>query len=282
MKNLSHFAVLVWVVIFSSCKKDTESSPIKTTDAIRHDTTVYVYPTGYNSANAIAQPNYLGVPVYLEPTTDVISESLQSMINLSMQSRVSMVNTHPQYLATSAINVINVIAKSDLYVTFVSESSAYKNTLAYYTYKTNNPPTFVWGGSDNNAMDQVIYILPNVTSNISNGGLIRGNKVKLGSFSPGTSIGFVLIYNGWTGTGVNSNNMKYYSQDNLNPETVNTLKRHSIMLYDDVDKIYLIGFEDLNRQSTVCDNDFDDVVFYVSSTIPNSISNINVSSSDKP
>jgi len=285
MKNLSHFAVLVWVVIFSSCKKDAELSPTKAVDiAVKHDTTVYVYPTGYNDSNAIAKPINLGVPIYLSPQNDIMNASLLSSINLNLQSGFPIPIKHPEFLASSAVNTINLNATSDIYVTIVSTGTGYNNALAYYTYKTGFPPTKSNGGNAHGAMDSVVFIFPNAIVKGGNtyGGLVPGNKVKLGTFKAGTSIGFLIFVNGWAGTNINTSRTKYYAQDDLNPESVNNLKRHELMLYDDIHQLYLFGFEDQNRLSLSCDNDFNDVVFYVTSNLNNSISNANVVSIVQP
>ena len=278
MKNLLTFGLLACVVISTSCKKGEAINPIPldTQTGIAttpvHDSTYYVYPTGYTAKNAFLAPADLGTPAYLEAKNALVDQSLQSSINALLPSGVSVVSTHPDYVDSGALNIINVVAQTDVYITFVGQSTVYHNTLAYYTYPTGKPPVTNSGGSDNGAMDKITYIFPNVTS----AGLISGNTVKMGNFKPGTSIAFVLIFNGWTGAGINNNNDKFYTQDNLNPETVNTLKRHAILLYNKIDNLFLLGFEDKNRQYGTCDNDFNDVLVYIKGTTANSISKTNV------
>jgi hypothetical protein len=197
---------------------------------------------------------------------------LQSSINTLLPNGVSVANTHPKYVDSVALNTINVVAQTDISVTFVGQSTVYHSTLAYYTYPTGKLPVANSGGSDNGAMDKITYIFPNVTS----AGLTPGNTVKLGNFKPGTSVAFVLIFNSWTGAGINNGNDKFYTQDNLNPETVSTLKRHAILLHDKKDDLFLLGFEDKNRQYGTCDNDFNDVLVYIKGTAANSISSTNI------
>lgn len=275
MKKLLHFAVLVWVVIFSSCKKDAELSPIKTVDVVKHDTTVYVYPTGYNDSNAIAKPINLGVPVYLATTNYLMTQSALTSINSILPDQIPVAKKHPEYMASSALNTINIVSQTDISVTFVSTNRGYQKTLAYYTYPTDHPPVATRGGADNNAMDKITYIFPNANSTTTSGGLVTGNRISLGSFSAGTSIGFVMILRSWNGVDVNPDNIKYYTQDILNPETVSTLQRHAIMLYDNAQDAFLYGYEWDNRQ-TGADNDFNDLIFYVKATAPNSIMKTNV------
>jgi Domain of unknown function (DUF4114) len=281
MKNLNIFGLLAWVAITSSCKKGEALNPIKLdsqTIAVNtplSDTTVYVYPTGYTESTAIAQPVNLGVPIYLEAKNDIVNPAFLSAIKLLLPSRASIVEKHPDLLAANAVNTINVKSISDIYVTFIDQSTGYNNAIGYYTYKTGHPPVATSGGSANGAMDKVIYIFPNAMTVIKNGGLVTGNKVKLGTFNAGTSIGFVLFRSGWTGTTISASTLKYYSQDSLNPETISNLKKHSIMLYDNSQDIFLVGFEDTDREKT-SDNDFNDVMFYISSTVTHGINNTNV------
>jgi LruC domain-containing protein len=239
------------------------------------------YPTGYTSSNAFTSPTNLGRPAYLEATGDVVDASLLSYVNASLPEGTPVTTSHPAYLATTAVHAINVTAKSDVWVTFVSEGAGYQNTLAYYTYKTSNPPTQINGGTNYNGIDKVTYIFPNASGAGSGGGLKSGDKVKLGTFDAGTTIGFVLIQNAWTGSGVNTSNTPFFTQDELNPENTAALKKHTVMLYDDVHKLYLLGFEDQNRQNGGSDNDFNDLVVYATSNPITAISSTGVAPIDK-
>lgn len=239
------------------------------------------YPTGYTSSNAFTSPTNLGRPAYLEATGDAVPASLLSYVNASLPEGTPVTTSHPSYLATTAVNTINVTATSDVWVTFVSEGAGYQNTLAYYTYSTANPPGLSSGGTLLGGIDKITYIFPNASASGSGGGLVSGDKVKLGTFSAGTSIGFVLLQNAWTGSGVNTNATKFYTQDSFNPETTTSLKRHTVMLYDDVHKLYLMGFEDTNRQTGSSDNDFNDLVVYATANPITAISTTGVSTIDR-
>lgn len=238
------------------------------------------YPTGYTTSNAFTSPTNQGRPAYLEATGDAVPASLLSYVNASLPEGTPLTTTHPQYLTTSVVNTINVTATSDVWVTFVSEGAGYQNTLAYYTYQTNNPPNLS-GGTLLGGIDKITYIFPNASAAGSGGGLISGDKVKLGTFNAGTSIGFVLLQNAWTGSGVNTNATKFYTQDSFNPESTTSLKKHTVMLYDDVHKLYLLGFEDTNRQTGGSDNDFNDLVVYASANPITAISTNGVPAIDR-
>ncbi|WDF55674.1 LruC domain-containing protein [Mucilaginibacter sp. KACC 22063] len=244
-------------------------------------TTEIGYPTGYSSSNAFLSPTNLGRPAYLESTGDVIDASLLSYVNSSLPEGTPVTTSHPEYLTSSAVKTINVTAKSDVWITFVAEGAGYQNTLAYYTYKTGSAPTSSGGGTLLGGIDKITYIFPNASAAGSGGGLVAGDKVKLGTFDAGTSIGFVLIQNAWTGSGVNTGAAKFYSQDEFNPENTAALRKHSVMLYDDVHKLYLLGFEDTNRQTGGSDNDFNDLVVYASANPITAISNNGVANIDR-
>jgi LruC domain-containing protein len=239
----------------------------------------FAYPLPYTATsdavvNTTAVPLSHGVPKYLLPTDDVITAALLSSVNASLPESKHMQDTHPGYLSNSAKSTLEVIAKSDVWITFVAEGASNLNTLAYYTYKTGDAP------SDESEIDNATIILPNASANGTGGGLKPGNKVKLGNFEAGTSIGFILISKGWTGAGINTANTRFYSDSKLNPEGTASLRRHTVVLYDDLHKVTLIGFEDLNRQAG-SDHDFNDLVFYASSNPVNGISNESVAVIDK-
>lgn len=241
--------------------------------------TDYSYPSPYGSSlsavvNTTTYPFKLGRPVYLEATPDNIDASLLSYVNASLPEGKGLPTTHPEYLTTTAVPNLNIKTTGDVWITFVSEGASYMNTLGYYTYQTGNEPTSVYD------IDDVTLVFPNASALGSSGGLKSGDKVKLGRFAAGTSIGFVLIQNAWTGNGVSTGNAKFYSDYKLNPESRTSNKKHSVMLYDDVHKLYLVGFEDINRENG-SDNDFNDLVFYASSTPLSTISNTNVPDIDR-
>jgi LruC domain-containing protein len=250
------------------------------------ETTEYAYPGSYTAANGFVTTDPytldMGRPVWLDEKRDVIDPSLMRFINASLPERQSLATTHPEYLASTNVSTINVAHKGDVYITFVSEGAAMLNTLAYYTYKTNNPPTQNSGGAAAGGIDKVTYIFPNASSYGYGGALKSGERVKLGTFEAGTTIAFVLMQNAWSliTHDVDVTTQKFYSQPQLNPEALAVQKQHSVVLYDELHKLHLIGFEDLNRESrfnnprdnSATDNDFNDLVFYATSNVADCIS----------
>ncbi|OOQ56705.1 LruC domain-containing protein [Mucilaginibacter pedocola] len=231
--------------------------------------TSYLYMGAYDNS---------GVPKYLEPTRDAISADLLSYINASLPETKNVATLHPSYLESSATADLNITQTADVWITFVSEGAGYLNTLGYYTYPTGNAPQ---SPAD---IKTVYYMFPNASLSGSGGNLHSGDKVKLGRFDAGTSIGFVLLANAWNGGSktVDAGAPKFYTTTACNPETNASLKKHTVLLYAESEKLYLIGIDDQNRQTGGSDNDFNDVLFYATSNPVTAISNTNVQPIDQP
>ncbi|MDE3251851.1 MAG: LruC domain-containing protein [Bacteroidota bacterium] len=216
-----------------------------------------------------------GRPDYLEPTGDIISADMLASINVSLPESKNVALLHPQYLSSGATSDIVITEKSDVWLTFIYEGAGYRNTMGYYQYPTGMPPARM------DDIDTIHFIFPNASLVGSGGGMHSGDKVKIGTFEPGTTIGLVLFADGWNGTSVNYYaNGAYFSNSNLNPESNPDLKRHTVMLQ--YQNTYMIGFEDLNRENGSCDNDFNDVMVYASSNPITAISNAGVQTADVP
>ncbi|MCD6179815.1 MAG: LruC domain-containing protein, partial [Bacteroidales bacterium] len=134
--------------------------------------------------------------------------------------------------------------------------AGYLNTLAFYTFDKNNPPQSVDDITD------VTVIFPNVSFKNSGGGLYSGDKVYIGNFPAGTSLGWLLITDAYddrartVGEGIDN----LFSHENLNPETDPTYQQHVVLLQDASREKFIISFEDLQRPGG--DDDFNDAVFY--------------------
>jgi Domain of unknown function (DUF4114) len=194
-----------------------------------------------------------GKPSYLAPN-DVISADLSKRIALSLPEAYPVPQYHPEYLSANNTNDILLKDTSDVWITFVDEGAGYQNTLGFYTYNLNAPPTVAPVNS------QITIAFPNLS--YENNVLQKGNKVFLGRFPKNTGIGFVLIANGFQ-YGTISPNGKYYFYSNsaFNPETDVTKRQHSVLLRDS-SGLLVIGYEDLRRDAG-SDNDFNDAVVYI-------------------
>lgn len=200
--------------------------------------------------------NANGAPNYLEKERDLISSEFLSMIDANLSENMSVTKSNPKYLSLTNVNTLNITEDADVWITFVHESTSMKNSLGFYTFDLKNPPSKI---TDINSLN---IVFPNISYVGSGGGLISGDKVKLGRFKAGTGIGFALLVNSFTSKSTfESNNYIYYSHDVLNVEA----KRHIIMLNDLKTNRIIFSFEDTNRQNGSYDQDFNDAIFFASS-----------------
>jgi LruC domain-containing protein len=221
--------------------------------------------------------NNKGVPNYLT-TSDVVSDSLLADINASLPEYLPLPQSHPQYLASGNEANLVLTDSADVWVTFVHEGAGYRNVLGYYTYHKDSVPNSV---SD---LTNMTIIFPNTSFYNSGGGLHSGDKVYLGRFGPNTVIGYFLIANGFNKkkATVRTNRQVFYSNTNLNPEPSASLKQHMVMLNDDERNLLILGFEDIKRTKSYCDNDFNDAIFYVTANPITSVQTANIPPIDSP
>lgn len=242
-KYLPLFAIIIILI----CCKKKEKPPV--TIPVEFNTTIYQTLGTYDSS---------GVPDYLLPK-DAVSTDLQSYVNNILVEKSDLRKTHPELLSTNAIADIEVAQPADVFITFVSQVTTSKNALAFYTYPTNDSP------KDPTDIDTITYIFPSVGLGTK---LQTGDKVKIGRFEAGTSIGFVLLRDAWdpaTRT-INTEVVHFCSNDVLNPEVDPALKKHAVLIYYAHEKKFLIGFENTNRTAATADHDFNDVIIYATVT----------------
>jgi LruC domain-containing protein len=208
--------------------------------------------------------NHRGVPTNIIRDSQEfnVSSDLLSVVNASIPERKPVPSFHPDYIVGDTGSVLEVIDTGDVYVTFVHEGAGYKNVIAYYTYQTGSPPLTL---SD---LSSIKLLFPNFSLLYSGGGLLPGDTVHLGEFDAGTTIGFVLLANGY-----NYDTQKFgdgqhgvFSNNILNMEWTEEKRQHFVALWYEEEEKVIMGIEDLNRDSVGCDNDFNDAVFYVSSS----------------
>jgi Domain of unknown function (DUF4114) len=205
--------------------------------------------------------NYLGTftadgtPNYLVQPSDQVPASLVTRIMASVPERYPVPTYHPEYIRAGITSDIQLRDTADVWVTFVAEGAGYLNTLGFYTYQINAPVV---------RPSAVTIAFPNVSAVNSGGGLKAGDKVHLGRFPAGTGIGFVLIANGFRNGAVTNGNWILYSRPAFNPEPDTSLRYHNVLLRDSTGVIVL-GFEDIRRDNSGCDNDFNDALFYITS-----------------
>ena len=225
-----------------------------------------------------AKYNTAGVPENLEPKLDYISAKLLEYINASLPEGMPVPTYHPTYLADGKKTTLDVVETADVWLTFVHEGAGWRNSIGYYVYPTNEPPKSM---AD---IEKVTVLFPNASMVGSGGGLKSGNKVKIGRFEAGFSIGLVLFGNGWNGQRVEGYHYAVFADKNLNPEQDRNLKQHNVLLWDEENKLFLLGFEDIRRDNIPfgSDQDFNDAILFVTSNPVRAISTENISPIDKP
>ncbi|NVK26866.1 MAG: LruC domain-containing protein [Flavobacteriia bacterium] len=213
-----------------------------------------------------------GVPNNLEAVSDVIDAGLLADVNASLPESAPVPQFNPHYLASGNETDVVITELADVWMTFVHEGAGYRNTMAFYVYPTNNPPQSA------SQIDTLFLVFPNLSFTNSGGGLLSGDKVLLGQFPAGTSIGFAIIPNGWNPNtrNVKTNVTPYYSNPDFNPESTASLRQHNVQLYDQSRNLMLTGFEDIDRSLSSCDNDFNDAIYYISSNPVTAIDASNV------
>jgi hypothetical protein len=245
--KIGFYSVLLPVMLFfSACVKD----PKPVTRPVEFTATTY---ESLGTWDDNGKPNYLVTP------RDNISANMISFINSTLQEGEDLKKTHPELLSSTAIADIKITQTSDVFLTFVTQSALQTDLIGFYSYPTTTPPT---AATD---IKTITYVFPNSGVNT---GLIPGDKVKLGRFNPGTSIGFVLLQKAWDKTTKTINNkaVHFCSNDALNPEIDPALKKHAVLINYVPENKVVIGFEDLDRTKPECDHDFNDVVIYATVT----------------
>jgi LruC domain-containing protein len=241
--------------------------------------TIPVFPTIQNKAAVsytyLGTFNSQGVPNYLEPTNDAISQSLLTDINASLPEYKNVPVYHPQYLVSGNDGDVKLAEKADVWITFVGEGAGYLNAIGFYTYDTKTPP------KTRAEITKYNIIFPNSSLSGSGGGLVSGNKVKLGTFDAGKSIGWFIVAYGWNSSSAVTGQNLYFSDPSLNLETNVSKRQHTVLIKDIVRKLFVLGFEDMNRDSG-SDDDFNDAIFYVTSNPSTAIDGTAVAVIDTP
>lgn len=237
MKHKNVLPLLVLVILFTGCLKEKSTGPFAGTE----------YKT-------LGKFDKNGLPNYLLPK-DVISSGLTSFMNHYLVNGRHLVTTHPELFTNNSIADIKITKPSTVYMTFVHQEASRTNALAFYSYPTDNPPV---SAKD---IERITYAFPNAGEGTT---LKPGDKVSLGQFNPGTSIGFVLLINAWDKRtkSLNNNAVHYVTNYILNPEKDPGLRKHAVLIEYSEEKKVLVGFEDMNREDIYCDHDFNDAVFY--------------------
>lgn len=209
--------------------------------------------------------NSNGFPNYLTMPNDYVDPGLLSRINASLPETKPVPTYNPEYL-TSTDKSLQLKEEADVWVTFVHEGAGYKNTLGFYVYDKASPPQTI------NDIKKVKIIFPNVSFAGSGGELQSGNKVYIGRFQANHAIGWVLFANAFSGGTVGNGNWAVYSNQILNNYIIDPVKRQqNVQLNDAGFNRVVLSFEDIRRDNSSCDNDFNDAIFYVTTNPPTAV-----------
>jgi LruC domain-containing protein len=212
----------------------------------------------------------------------IISPELVEEVDINLPGGITVVDNHPEWVRNSDLKTND---ECEITTSFITEGAGYRNGLGYYVYDTDSPPNRF---SD---IDVIYIIFPNA-SRVGGGGLlsagdtmklvykdistekINGNEFMTSgdyTFPAKKGIGFVCFANQWKGNGrswayLNTGHRMYSTDPALNPEYSKKLKHHAINYKSHVDDTRIIfGFEDLRRDK-YSDDDFNDLVYLVTST----------------
>lgn len=206
-----------------------------------------------------------GKPLNMTNTNaELPSNILDSIYFMLPESQV----VNPAFVAPDTLSNISIdndlVTFAEVTVTFLNEGAGYRNSLGYFIYDSNNPPTH------RNQVAEHNIIFPNA-SRPGAGSMQQGDTVDLGiQLLAGQSIGFFVVPNGWSYAGSGSTiqndgpwNTPFYSLAGLNPESVMD-QRHNVVFVDPVSELLVIGFDD--QYIPRGDKDYNDLLFSVKVT----------------
>jgi WD40 repeat protein len=205
-----------------------------------------------SETQALAAYDNQGVPQNLAPDEPVCATLLPQIFSTALPEGQNAIVAHPEYFENDVLKEIFVQEDADVFLTFLHEGAGYRNTLGYYYYDINNPPSSVEELSK-------IVIFPNASASGSGGNLQPGNTMELlGSFDANTVIGFFLIADGWkNGTITDGRDIQYTI-----PAFNDYGDTQTIIFHDSACNSTVICFEDINVTSGG-DRDYNDAIFQI-------------------
>lgn len=237
-------------------------NPPKRTNSSKFQNTVT-----YNYMGTYDVNSNIGVPNYLAEVADIIEPEFLAEVNAMLPANTNALTNRPELFEVNN-NTTILTETTDVWVTYVAETTSWRNALGYYTYTLGNEPTEV------SEINQHTIIFPHTSMSGSGGGLNPGDKVYLGNFPEGTVIGWFLAANLWYGTFVGQPGVIHYSQD-IDTNMGSGLPQQSVSFYDASTDRSVFAFEDFPR-FWWADNDFNDAVFYVSTAVAGAVNTSNM------
>jgi len=179
---------------------------------------------------------------------DVCSDILAEIPQLFYERRDAMVY-HPEFFTYPRPQYLYLNKNAEVKITFLSEGASYRNSLGYFVYDINNPPT------DPKDLD-VTIIFPNASKINSGGSMLLGHTVSLGVFPANTAIGFMMYSNGWRNNVQTQGHFQVYSLDKYNVAG----KPQSVFFMNETCQMLGLAFEDIPATHANSDRDFNDVI----------------------
>jgi hypothetical protein len=183
---------------------------------------------------------------------DFCPQVIQNILTKALPEGQNALVNSPEYFSNPNSSFY-LEEETEVEVTFLHEGAGFRNTIGYYTYNVNNPPSSI------DELDKTI-IFPNASAQGSGGGLIPGNTVEvLGIFPKGTVFGFYLVSYGWR----HELTEGFYTQYSDKQFNQNDLQQN-LIFYDQQCDAFVVCFEDILIPGG--DKDFNDAIFQVTSS----------------
>ena len=250
----------------------------------------YYYLSEYNSSG---KPSNIYNPYYeygdgWDDTVVEVTSDLFDTVNATLPeySKVWADDERKDFLIDSNITIKDLVDSDEdvkVEITFLHEGAGYLNALGYQLIDSDELGTLESPPVDDESTDEyegMVIAFPNASYAGGGGRLYTGDTVTLEDIDPGKTIIWTLLPNGWSRSGRNRDySDRFYSYSAWNPEEIDETDSydrkeniHTVVLLDhkpdegasaDDPAVFIIGFEDLNRQPDSTDDDFNDLVFMV-------------------
>ncbi len=203
-----------------------------------------------------------GVPFYLEQDQEIIGDNLMEDIETVFPERQNLLERREDFFTDGVHHNAVLGEEAEVFVTFVYEGAGWTNTLGFYTYPEGDPP------ESTDDLENMTIVFPNVSFEHGGGGLSLGDKVKLslGTFTAGTEFGYFFIAQGWRsrhGGEVTRGLYIHYTNIEFNAEAGEGCEQHHVLAGDQEREVMILTFEDTRRDSWMCDNDFNEAIFMI-------------------
>ncbi|MGE3726002.1 MAG: LruC domain-containing protein [Candidatus Sericytochromatia bacterium] len=213
-----------------------------------------------------------GIPYALDPAQrKTYPDDFWTRLSASLPEQIDIRKTSPTSITNDTAANLHMLEEGDVTVTFLHEGAGYRNSFGYFVYDQKNPPQNI-----SEIKEKIVF--PNTSFSGSGGnsrGLKSGDSLVLGRFQAGQSLGFVIVSDGFDSSkGVKSSldsKRIFTTLSSLNPETDPALRAHTVLLYDQATQQAVLGLEDMPRDSSSCDHDFNDVIFTLSANPPEAV-----------